>query len=83
MDVVLHPDVGASLVMCWINDTGQQPVQIAGIDKDTILDGFVYPFKAVKSISPDGDLCQEIRGGKLGNVMMTIKKAMRGSSNKK
>lgn len=62
--------------MCWINDTGERPVQIAGMSKDTIMDGFVHPFKAVCSLSPNGDIGQEIRGGKLGNVIMTIKKAM-------
>lgn len=67
----------------WIRDTADvEAVHVPGIDKDTIMDGFVYPFKAVTAISPNGDLSQEIRGGKLGNVIMTIKKAMSGGKKK-
>ncbi len=63
----------------WIRDTADmEAVHVPGMSKETVMDGFVHPFKAVCSLSPNGDIGQEIRGGKLGNVIMTIKKAMSG-----
>ncbi len=67
----------------WIKDTHEhEAMHIEGMTKDTVLDAFVYPFKAICAVSPNGDLCQEIRGHHIGNITMVIKK-MRGKPKEK
>jgi hypothetical protein len=56
--------------MCWIYDTGEQPVHFEGISKATLLDGLIYPLIAIRAVSKskNGRICNEINGGNVART---------------
>lgn len=61
--------------MCWIYDTGEQPVQFEDIDKATILDALIYPLIAIRAVSKskNGRICNEITGGHVASTEIIAK----------
>jgi hypothetical protein len=59
----------------WIRNTEEtEAIHIPDIKKETVLDGFIYPFRAI---------CQTVRNGKILNIINGCHLASTETSTKK
>jgi hypothetical protein len=59
----------------WMRNTDElECVHVEGIKKETVLDGFIYPFKAICSVLGNGKILNTINGKFLASTEITTKK---------
>jgi hypothetical protein len=62
----------------WIRNTEEtEAVHIPDIKKETVLDGFVYPFKAICQTVKNGKIFNLVNGCRLVSTEITTKKTHR------
>lgn len=61
----------------WIRNTEEtEAVHIEGISKETILDAFVYPLRAIRGFwKKNGRICNEINGGNVATTEISAKRS--------
>jgi hypothetical protein len=65
----------------WIRNTEEtEAIHIEGIRKETVLDGFIYPFKAICKLLGDGKILNQINNKNLSSTEITTRKIYKKAS---